>query len=193
MKPILSIIMAFLLMCLAGCAEIATTANVSVRVENSADAAITEITIPPTATPAQVYSAAEGGQAEAFALSDGGEPGLTAATPSALPLPSETPEFTPSPAPDPTPEYTVEPVDDKKAYLNAGSANLREGPGTEYAILEELLELETLCVTGKIEEWYRVEAGNETGFVLAEFVEFGTAPTPKPSFSVNPWMIRPRM
>ena len=185
MKPILSIIMAFLLMCLAGCAEIATTANVSARAENSADAAITEITIPPIATPAQVYSTAEGGQAEAFALSGGGEPGLTAATPSALPMPSETPELTPSPAPDPTPEYTVEPVDDKKAYLNAGSANLREGPGTEYAILEELLELEPLCVTGKIEEWYRVEAGNETGFVLAEFVEFGTAPTPKPSFSVK--------
>ena len=102
--------------------------------------------------------------------------------------PAETPEDTEPPEAEATPSplpYTVEPVDDKKAYLNAGSANLREGPGTEYPILEELLELEPLIVTGKVGEWYRVQTGDETGFVLAEFVEYGSAPTPKPSFTVK--------
>lgn len=182
MKRTICTILALLLLCAAGCAEVATTANVSVRTaDNGLDAAaIPEITAPPTSPPTQTLSAVEGGDTGASTPSGtGGEE--IAATPTPLATPSPTPELTPSPAPD----YTVKPVDGKKAYLNAGSANLREGPGTEYAILEELFELETLVVTGTCGDWYRVEAGNETGFILAEFVEYGTAPTPTPSFRVK--------
>jgi len=75
----------------------------------------------------------------------------------------------------------VKAVDDKRAYLDAGSANLRKGPGTTYDIIRELKREVKLTVTGTCGEWLRVRSGDDTGFVLAEFVEYGTPPTPKPS------------
>lgn len=182
MKRTISIILMALLLCTAGCAEMTATANVTAR---ETDAAVVEVTIPPDGIPTQTLNA-EGDTQQTSAVLLGTE-GLDVSTgPSTTtPSPAASPAFTPSPTPDPTPKYTVDPIDDKKAYLNAGTANLREGPSTEYAILEELFAYETLTVTGSCAEWYRVKAGNETGFVLAEFVEYGTAPTPTPSFSVK--------
>ncbi|MBE5785663.1 MAG: hypothetical protein E7330_07695 [Clostridiales bacterium] len=182
MKRTLSFILTAAFLLLTGCVQIAETGNV-----------VTYEAAPPDAAE---MSAPEGTAAPT-------EPSVPEETPGALigvdavsptePLPSETPtvsaEATPDPAPSPMPEftpsptpaYTVEDMEEKEAYLNAGSANLREGPGMEYAVLEELFEYEKLTVTGKSGEWYRVEADNEAGFILGEFVEFGTAPTPKPT------------
>ena len=182
MKRTISIILMALLLCTAGCAEMTATANVTAR---EADAAVVEVTIPPDGTPTQTLNA-EGDTQQASSMLLSTEGMDASALPSTItPSPIASPTFTPSPTPDPTPKYVVDPIDDKKAYLNAGTANLREGPSTEFAILEELFAYETLTVTGSCAEWYRVKAGNETGFVLAEFVEYGTAPTPTPSFSVK--------
>jgi spore germination cell wall hydrolase CwlJ-like protein len=109
------------------------------------------------------------------------------ATPSPSPSPSASPTPTPSPTPSlepsasPTPAFTVEEIDDRKAYLNAGSANLRTGPGTGYDVVRELSENAKLTVTGESGEWLRVSAGEYEGFVLAEFVEYGSPPTQKPT------------
>ncbi len=100
-------------------------------------------------------------------------------TPSPTPTPTPTPS--PTPSPSPTPAYTVESMDGKKGYLNAGVANLRVEPNTECEIIRELERSARLTVTGACGEWYRVEAGEDTGFVLAEFVEFGAPPTAKPT------------
>lgn len=94
---------------------------------------------------------------------------------------SPTPTLTPSPSPSPSPTFTVEGMVEKKAYLNAGCANLRTGPGTDYDIIREIGENTKLTVTGVSGEWFRVETKGETGFVLAEFVEFGAPPTAKPT------------
>lgn len=182
MKRTISIILMALLLCTAGCAEMTATANVTAR---EIDAAVVEVTIPPDGIPTQTLNV-EGDTQQASSMLLSTEGMDASALPSTItPSPIASPTFTPSPTPDPTPKYVVDPIDDKKAYLNAGTANLREGPSTEFAILEELFAYETLTVTGSCAEWYRVKAGNETGFVLAEFVEYGTAPTPTPSFSVK--------
>jgi uncharacterized protein YgiM (DUF1202 family) len=115
---------------------------------------------------------------------------VTPFIPTASPTPSPTAAITPSPtltlSPSPSPTFTVEEVEDKKAYLNAGSANLRTGPGTDYDIIREMEENTKLTVTGTCREWFRVETGGDTGFVLAEFVEFGSVPTAKPTSSPTP-------
>ncbi len=103
------------------------------------------------------------------------------ATPSPTPTPSPSPTPTAEPSAPPTPAFTVEEIDNKKAYLNAGSANLRTGPGTEYDIIRELTGNAKLTVTGKCGEWLRVTAGEDGGFVLAEFIEYGSPPTAKPT------------
>lgn len=193
MKRTLSFILAAAFLMLTGCVQIAETGNV-IAVEVTAAA--------PAATPEGTTEPAESSVPEttpgALAVVDAQPvPTLAAATP--VPVPSETPAVTPaltpavtpapspspaatpSPTPEPTPAFTVEEMEDKQAYLNAGSANLREGPDTDYTILEELFEHEPLVVTGKSGDWYRVKAGGEEGFILAEFVEFGAAPTPEPT------------
>lgn len=113
---------------------------------------------------------------------------VTPFLPTASPTPPPTIEPTPSPTLSPTPAstYIVEKLDDKKAYLNAGSANLRTGPGTDYAVVKEIEENTKLTVTGTCGDWFRVETGEDTGFILAEFIEFGAVPTAKPTSSSTP-------
>lgn len=115
-------------------------------------------------------------------------PFIPTASPSPSPSASPEPEatFSPTPIPIQTPAYSVEKTDDKKAYLNAGCANLRKGPGTDYDIICEMKANTRLTVTGTCGEWLRVEAREDTGFVLAEFVEYGSPPTAKPAVTASP-------
>ncbi len=104
--------------------------------------------------------------------------------------PTKTPEATKTPAPTktptPTPKYEVTELEKKAAYLNAKSANFRKGPGLDYKIIEELKEGTAFTVVGKSGDWYKVKYNGEYGFIKAEFVEYGTAPTPKAEKTPSP-------
>ena len=95
--------------------------------------------------------------------------------------------------PEPTPAYTVEELDEYvDGYVNAKTINLRAGPGTGYEVLGEYERYDTLLVTGKCEEWYRVKLDGLRGYMLKEYVTIGQvkeaeptpAPTPIPEASI---------
>ena len=95
--------------------------------------------------------------------------------------------------PEPTPAYTVEELDEYvDGYVNAKTINLRAGPGTGYEVLGEYERYDTLLVTGKCEEWYRVKLDGLRGYMLKEYVTIGKvkeaeptpAPTPTPEASI---------
>lgn len=117
-----------------------------------------------------------------------------AATPTETPIATSTPTATQSPTPaptntpKPTPEYEVADIEKKAAYLNAGSANFRKGPGLDYKIIEELEYGTVFTVVGKSGDWLKIKYDGNYGFILAEFVEYGSpsTPTPKPSATPKP-------
>ena len=99
----------------------------------------------------------------------------------ATPEPTKSPE--PTKTPTPTPKYEVTDLEKKAAYLNAGSANFRKGPGLDYKIIDKLKENAVFTVVGKSGDWLKVKYDGTYGFILAEFVEYGapSTPTPKPT------------
>lgn len=105
-------------------------------------------------------------------------------TPMATPEPTKSPE--PTKTPTPTPKYEVKDLEKKAAYLNAGSANFRKGPGLDYKIIEELKYGAKFTVVGKSGDWLKVKYDGTYGFILAEFVEYGAPPTPTPKQTVKP-------
>ena len=89
--------------------------------------------------------------------------------------PTQKPTSKPTPT---TSAYTVESIEETKGYVNAGSVNLRKGPGTSYKIIEEYERGDTLKINGVCGDWYRVKIDSNTGFMLKEYVAKGTMPTP---------------
>lgn len=171
---------------LTGCMAVADTANIYSQeeldslalVENESaqeeQPEVIDITPCPTAstTPYKVHTAVQ------------------AATPSPD-KPSPTPEITPSPtqsasaepSPSPTHEYKIDEYSEYKAgYINAGSANMRKGPGTKYDIIRELGRNTKITITGESGDWYRIKIDDDRGYVLKQFAEFGSpaTATPKP-------------
>ena len=104
--------------------------------------------------------------------------------PTKSPKPTKSPEPTKTPAA--TPKYEVIDLEKKAAYLDAGSANFRKGPGLDYKIIEELKENAVFTVVGKSGDWLKVKYEGTYGFILAEFVEYGAPPTPTPKQTVKP-------
>lgn len=104
--------------------------------------------------------------------------------------PTATPKSSPQAAtkstPSPSPTISVESIDDKAGYVNAKSANLRKGPDTTYEIMGEYKQYEELIITGKSGEWYRVKIDGQRGYMLSEFIEFGSVPTPTPRPTATP-------
>ena len=98
--------------------------------------------------------------------------------------PTKSPE--PTKTPTPTPKYEVTDLEKKAAYLNAGSANFRKGPGLDYKIIDELKENAVFTVVGKSGDWLKVKYDGTYGFILAEFVEYGAPPTPTPKPTAKP-------
>lgn len=105
-------------------------------------------------------------------------------TPMATPEPTKSPELTKTPIP--TLKYEVTDLEKKAAYLNAGSANFRKGPGLDYKIIDELKENAVFTVVGKSGDWLKVKYDGTYGFILAEFVEYGAPPTPTPKPTAKP-------
>ncbi len=84
--------------------------------------------------------------------------------------PDETPEPTWEPTEEPEPtERTGVPAgrqdDTRGLVITNHGANVRSGPGTEYEVIDSVLEGEELRTTGAVDGWYRVEYGSTTGYI----------------------------
>ena len=88
--------------------------------------------------------------------------------------------------PSPVPADYVRDVDPADAYVNANGVNLREEPNRSSEKLAKLYLGNRITVTGENDEWYRVKAGKLTGYIVKEFVSFGTYSTPKPTPTPTP-------
>lgn len=169
----------------AGCMAVSQTGNFSADVQMIDTMEIPDDTAAPgTPTPTVQHSAAPT-YTPAFTAEPTDEPTpAPTAEPTAETTPMATPEPTKSPeptkTPTPTPKYEVTDLEKKAAYLNAGSANFRKGPGLDYKIIDELKENAVFTVVGKSGDWLKVKYDGTYGFILAEFVEYGAPPTPTP-------------
>lgn len=100
------------------------------------------------------------------------------ASPTAPPAASPTPS--PTPTPTPIPPYRLTKVGDEAGYVKGHDVHMREGPGTTYAIVDTINYHTKLVITGKTDLWYKVTIGEQTGFMLKEFIGVGAIPTPTP-------------
>ena len=169
----------------AGCMAVSQTGNFSADVQMIDTMEIPDDTAAPgTPTPTVQHSAAPT-YTPAFTAEPTDEP---TPAPTAEPTAETTPMATPEPtkSPTPTPKYEVTDLEKKAAYLNAGSANFRKGPGLDYKIIDELKENAVFTVVGKSGDWLKVKYDGTYGFILAEFVEYGAPPTPTPKPTAKP-------
>ena len=183
----------------AGCMAVSQTGNFSADVQMIDTMEIPDDTAAPGTPMPTVQPSAAPTYTPAFTAEPTDEPTpAPTAEPTAETTPMATPEPTKSPeptkTPTPTPKYEVTDLEKKAAYLNAGSANFRKGPGLDYKIIDELKENAVFTVVGKSGDWLKVKYDGTYGFILAEFVEYGAPPkhtakptaTPKPTKTPSP-------
>jgi hypothetical protein len=103
--------------------------------------------------------------------------------PTFTPTPTSTPSPTPNVAP-PTP--TASPV----AIVKEERVNVRQGPGTDYPKVGQVVAGDELTVTGRNEagDWLQIEnrEKNLSGWILAELLEFALPPETVPPVSDIP-------
>lgn len=175
----------------AGCMAVSQTGNFSADVQMIDTMEIPDDTAAPGTPTPTVQPSAAPTYTLAFTAEPADEPTpAPTAEPTAETTPMATPEPTKSPeptkTPTPTPKYEVTDLEKKAAYLNAGSANFRKGPGLDYKIIDELKENAVFTVVGKSGDWLKVKYDGTYGFILAEFVEYGAPPTPTPKQTMKP-------
>ena len=175
----------------AGCMAVSQTGNFSADVQMIDTMEIPDDTAAPGTPMPTVQPSAAPTYTPAFTADPTDEPTpAPTAEPTAETTPMATPEPTKSPeptkTPTPTPKYEVTDLEKKAAYLNAGSANFRKGPGLDYKIIDELKENAVFTVVGKSGDWLKVKYDGTYGFILAEFVEYGAPPTPTPKHTAKP-------
>lgn len=175
----------------AGCMAVSQTGNFSADVQMIDMMEIPDDTAAPGTPMPTVQPSAAPTYTPAFTAEPTDEPTpAPTAEPTAETTPMATPEPTKSPeptkTPTPTPKYEVTDLEKKAAYLNAGSANFRKGPGLDYKIIDELKENAVFTVVGKSGDWLKVKYDGTYGFILAEFVEYGAPPTPTPKPTAKP-------
>lgn len=175
----------------AGCMAVSQTGNFSADVQMIDTMEIPDDTAAPGTPTPTVQPSAAPTYTPAFTAEPTDEPTpAPTAEPTAETTPMATSEPTKSPeptkTPTPTPKYEVTDLEKKAAYLNAGSANFRKGPGLDYKIIDELKENAVFTVVGKSGDWLKVKYDGTYGFILAEFVEYGAPPTPTPKQTVKP-------
>ena len=175
----------------AGCMAVSQTGNFSADVQMIDTMEIPDDTAAPGTPTPTVQPSAAPTYTPAFTAepTDEPTPAPTAeptaeTTPMATPEPTKSPELTKTPIP--TLKYEVTDLEKKAAYLNAGSANFRKGPGLDYKIIDELKENAVFTVVGKSGDWLKVKYDGTYGFILAEFVEYGAPPTPTPKPTAKP-------
>ena len=175
----------------AGCMAVSQTGNFSADVQMIDTMEIPDDTAAPGTPTPTVQPSAAPTYTPAFTAEPTDEPTpAPTAEPTAETTPMATPESTKSPeltkTPTPTLKYEVTDLEKKAAYLNAGSANFRKGPGLDYKIIDELKENAVFTVVGKSGDWLKVKYDGTYGFILAEFVEYGAPPTPTPKPTAKP-------
>ena len=175
----------------AGCMAVSQTGNFSADVQMIDTMEIPDDTAAPGTPMPTVQPSAAPTYTPAFTAEPTDEPTpAPTAEPTAETTPMATPEPTKSPeptkTPTPTPKYEVTDLEKKAAYLNAGSANFRKGPGLDYKIIDELKENAVFTVVGKSGDWLKVKYDGTYGVRLAEFVEYGAPPTPTPKHTAKP-------
>lgn len=175
----------------AGCMAVSQTGNFSADVQMIDTMEIPDDTAAPGTPTPTVQPSAAPTYTPAFTAEPTDEPTpAPTAEPTAETTPMATSEPTKSPeptkTPTPTPKYEVTDLEKKAAYLNAGSANFRKGPGLDYKIIDELKENAVFTVVGKSGDWLKVKYDGTYGFILAEFVEYGAPPTPTPKQTMKP-------
>lgn len=175
----------------AGCMAVSQTGNFSADVQMIDTMEIPDDTAAPGTPTPTVQPSAAPTYTPAFTAEPTDEPTpAPTAEPTAETTPMATLEPTKSPeptkTPTPTPKYEVTDLEKKAAYLNAGSANFRKGPGLDYKIIDELKENAVFTVVGKSGDWLKVKYDGTYGFILAEFVEYGAPPTPTPKLTAKP-------
>ena len=175
----------------AGCMAVSQTGNFSADVQMIDTMEIPDDTAAPGTPMPTVQPSAAPTYTPAFTAEPTDEPTpAPTAEPTAETTPMATPEPTKSPeptkTPTPPPKYEVTDLEKKAAYLNAGSANFRKGPGLDYKIIDELKENAVFTVVGKSGDWLKVKYDGTYGFILAEFVEYGAPPTPTPKHTAKP-------
>ena len=175
----------------AGCMAVSQTGNFSADVQMIDTMEIPDDTAAPGTPMPTVQPSAAPTYTPAFTAEPTDEPTpaptdepTAETTPMATPEPTKSPE--PTKTPTPTPKYEVTDLEKKAAYLNAGSANFRKGPGLDYKIIDELKENAVFTVVGKSGDWLKVKYDGTYGFILAEFVEYGAPPTPTPKHTAKP-------
>lgn len=175
----------------AGCMAVSQTGNFSADVQMIDTMEIPDDTAAPGTPTPTVQPSAAPTYTPAFTAEPTDEPTpvptaepTAETTPMATPEPIKSPE--PTKTPTPTPKYEVTDLEKKAAYLNAGSANFRKGPGLDYKIIDELKENAVFTVVGKSGDWLKVKYDGTYGFILAEFVEYGAPPTPTPKLTAKP-------
>ena len=73
------------------------------------------------------------------------------------------------------------------AVVTGSDVNLREGPGTNYRILDCLPWGSSVTVTDQSDDtWYAVEADGQTGFMSALYLEIQDAQTPQAELTQQP-------
>ena len=71
------------------------------------------------------------------------------------------------------------------ASVNGDHINVREGPGTGYAIVGELNKGDSVAVLDKSGDWYKVKLSNGNGWVFGSFVQVSEQ---NPDNSPAPWL-----
>ena len=73
------------------------------------------------------------------------------------------------------------------ALVTGSDVNLREGPGTNYRILDCLPWGSSVTVTDQSDDtWYEVEADGQTGFMSAQYLEIQDAQAPEVELTQQP-------
>lgn len=109
-------------------------------------------------------------------------PPVVTAAPTSLPAPLPTPTPAPLPTASTAQAWPMKAFKYKpEGYTTAANVNLREGPGTEYAVLQKMGSHAELTMLAESGEWYYVSAAGVEGFVSKEFARVGTPAAQVPS------------
>ena len=84
---------------------------------------------------------------------------------------SDTTTSTPS-----TPEPDVEKMDEK-GYVTGNYVRMRKGPSTTNSIITTLNKGTAVTVTGKTGDWYQINYNGNVGYMSADYISIGEAPT----------------
>jgi len=66
---------------------------------------------------------------------------------------------------------------DETGYVTGNSVRLRKGPSTTDAIITTLNKGASVKITGKTNGWYQIRCNGNTGYMSADYVKIGEAPS----------------